>query len=38
MAHLLDLTTQGDVGTLADPAKLAGVTLITRSRTASNMR
>ena len=29
MAHLLDLTTQGDVGTLADPARLAGVTLMT---------
>ena len=29
MAHLLDLTTQGDVGTLADPAKLASVTLMT---------
>ena len=29
MAHLLDLTTQGDVGTLADPGKLATVTLMT---------
>src|SRR5215203_6877348 len=29
MAHLLDLTTQGDVGTLADPARLAAVTLMT---------
>jgi ribonucleoside-diphosphate reductase beta chain len=29
MAHLLDLTTQGDVGTLADPARLASVTLMT---------
>ena len=28
MAHLLDLTTQGDVGTLADPARLASVTLM----------
>jgi ribonucleoside-diphosphate reductase beta chain len=28
MAHLLDLTTQGDVGTLSDPAKLRSVTLM----------
>ena len=28
MAHLLDLTTQGDVGTLADPAKLSSVRLM----------
>ena len=28
MAHLLDLTTQGDVGTLADPAQLRSVTLM----------
>ena len=28
MAHLLDLTSQGDVGTLADPAKLSCVTLM----------
>jgi ribonucleoside-diphosphate reductase beta chain len=28
MAHLLDLTTQGDVGTFTDPSKLLGVTLM----------
>jgi ribonucleoside-diphosphate reductase beta chain len=29
MAHLLDLTAQGDVGTLADPGRLSSVTLMT---------
>jgi ribonucleoside-diphosphate reductase beta chain len=28
MAHLLELTTQGDVGTLADPAKLGAIRLM----------
>ena len=28
MAHLLDLTSQGDVGTVTDDAQLAGITLM----------